>query len=376
MKKNAIFLASLLYVLMGAFYLFINGLDAFRLLDEMLLVAVFCVGPMLLFRNVRFEFNRQSEVSFLIFVVVILSPVILLLIDRVISGFTLDINPVLMRDQMLARHREGVGGTIFSVGGNLLTIPAYMLILDYFLFSNKDRVRGLLSVFFLVFMVWVAGSRAFILVVLGMAWMLSGFPKPRLKHYAFIGAIFIALSGVFILRAIRSEIPMEWYVVNVLDHLQVSYDFSLVWSLGDLLGVFVISFAYVFHSLETVAKTIELYETPGISIGPISHMLGKLTGYYNGHFEFPGLFMTEFGNVLYDFGWSGVVFLFGLKVFAIHWLSRCGLVIGVLVAYFLLLNGVFGVLSPLYNLLFFYPVIFSCFMVFIWRSKWIKLRYL
>ena len=68
MKKNAIFLASLLYVLMGAFYLFINGLDAFRLLDEMLLVAVFCVGPMLLFRNVRFEFNRQSEVSFLIFV--------------------------------------------------------------------------------------------------------------------------------------------------------------------------------------------------------------------------------------------------------------------------------------------------------------------
>lgn len=372
--SNKFFLsvAVLPYLAASVFFIYLYDASNLYLLFTLSLVMLFCIAPVLFSAKFSIEYKKKSKVSTVLLAIAVMLPMAILIYERSNYGFEITINPILMRDQMLERQDIGAAGSMISIVGNFLKIPAYVLIFDYILFKkNKNIIGNLFICSFFIFEFWISASRTLIILFIALFWGLFSFRKINLGNVFFLSTMSLLMVGVFLLRSIRSDIIIDFYVLNTLDHLQIEYSDSFLASFGIVEGLLILTFGYIFHSIQTFHNALFLVETPGISLGPYRHLM-NIFSYQTDSFVYPGLFLSEPGNIYYDTGYIGLFIIFILKVLVIAFASRSKNFFAKYITLFLLINALVGILAPLYNILYFYLVFLALFISFIWRRKWIN----
>lgn len=274
-----------------------------------------------------FKFHPQSTTTKagsreILFWLAIAAPIAILLLDRIYSGFILDINPVAMRDQMHTRQMLGENSTNFSVLGNLLQLPAYYYIFSYFLHERRSIPKTIAATLFFAFVIWLAGSRAFLLVLLLVFWGFRGFPTPRLKQMLMLALVLLAFTAIFTLRAARSEIFLENYLFNITNHLRLPLDETGSRLIQSPLGPIFLSLAYMLHSIVILSEIIFGDANQGFAFAPLIHLFDKIFGMSNSGYQYEGLFTTSAGLVLHDLGWPFLVLAMLLKCIVFRYCSR------------------------------------------------------
>lgn len=258
------------------------------------------------------SFNHSHNLSLIVFLLVISLPPMILLLDRISYGFEISINPVLMRDQMLARQLTSYNDTLAKLG-NALQIPALMAIFHYAFFEKSTKVRSLLVLGYFAFFIWIAGSRAFLLGLVVLFWVFRGAQKPNRRDVLFLILFVFFFILIFLLRSERSDINMTSYIGIIFQHLQIPLSEIGTEIISSFWGIIALSIGYIFHSIYFLAEVMQTPFGPGSAFTPINAIISRFVSYASQPYVFDGYFITAAGIILYDFGWPGYVISIFLK---------------------------------------------------------------
>jgi MFS superfamily sulfate permease-like transporter len=341
-----------------AYYVLITDLS-FAVTLAILLSFAFCVLPMF-FATDEFEIyvKKQSDLcidgtGLKTFAFFLLIPLVILVYERVKYGFEITLNPVVMRDQMLQRHRDGDGGGILAIIGNLLNASAMYFFFKYLLLEKTKTTKTLISGLYILGSAWIAGSRALLLLMLLILWTKNGLKFPSRKNLLILGVMFFALTYVFVLRADRSDIEFTAYMYRIFDHLRISYDYVGATVISSILGPVFLSIGYIVHSVESLGCILLAEVNRGISLSPLNHFYNIFSELDNSEYGYHGLFITSFGLFYHDLGALGASVILAIKCLVMYYASRMkDSFLAMSIVLILTVDSVMGLWTSVINLLF------------------------
>ena len=343
------------------------------------LSLIFCVIPILFKSNSyqRYYESRAGMVSntnSLIYLFFLSLPIIILIWERATYGFEISANPVMMRDQMLQRHRDGGGGGIYAIIGNFCHILAMFFLYKYSIFEKSSTLKTFFSICYVLLAAWIAGSRAMLLLVLILIWTQKNLNFPSLKQIMPLCLILLGSTYIFILRAERSDIDLTVYLFEIFDHLRVPYSDLGESILRSFIGPIVASIIYIIHSLQAVGDILVDTSTKGISFAPLAHFLSLFTDFSNRDYAYQGLFVTSFGMFYHDFGMIGVSIILFIKCSLMYFASRSSSkFFGPLLVTILVADSVMGIWTSIINIVFFIYILLGLILLALMKD--IKLKW-
>jgi|GEM_PF-5338586 hypothetical protein len=352
-----------------AYYVLITDITLAVALAIILSFA-FCAVPMF-FATDEFEIyvKKQSDLSIdgtslKTFAFFLSLPLVILVYERTIYGFEITLNPVAMRDQMLQRHRDGGGGGILAIIGNLLNVSAMYFFLKYLLLEKTKTSKTLISGLYILGSAWIGGSRALLLVILLILWTKNNLKFPSLKSLLTLGVMFFVLTYVFVLRADRSDIEFSAYMYRIFDHLRISYDSVGATVISSIVGPVFLSIGYIIHSVESLGRILLADVNHGISLSPLIHFFNLFSELDNSKYGYHGLFITSFGLFYHDLGAIGVSIILVIKCLVMYYASRMkDSFLAMSIVLILTVDSVMGMWTSVINLLFVSYVILALVFV-------------
>jgi len=346
-----------------------------------LLSYLFCILPILFGTNALELYMGKKLKLFgdgtklLIFALFLFIPTLILVYERLLYGFDITLNPVLMRDQMIARHRDGGGGGLFAIIGNLSHIPAMFFFLKYQLLEKEKLSKSIISTLYVLSIAWIAGSRATLLVILLLLWTKNNLKIPNYKTISTLFVLFIILTYVFVLRAERSNLDVTVYLFRIFDHLGVKYDDFGAQIIRSAFGPLFLSFAYILHSLQTLGDMLSSGYNKGFSLAPLVHFLNIFSDLDNSYYRYHGLFLTSFGLFYHDLGIVGVIFILIFKCLMMYYCSRAkNSFLAMSVVLILTADSVMGIWTSIINIVFVAYIIIALVCIALLRNIKFHLR--
>ena len=355
---RAIIVISIAHVFAFIFYVTMTDISIPVTL-AIILSYLFCALPMVFSTNIfQLYVSKQDKLkkdgaNIFIFAIFLFMPIVILVYERILYGFEITPNPVLMRDQMIMRHREGGGGGILAIVGNLSHVPAMFFLFKYLLLEKATASKSIISTLYIIASAWIAGSRALLILILLLLWVKNNLKAPRLVIIFSLLVVFVLFTYVFVLRAERSGMDITVYLYSMFDHLRFNYNDSGIEIINSALGPLALSFAYILHSIQSLADILISETNEGLSLAPLVHFLSIFTDMDNSGYQYQGLFLTSFGLVYHDFGITGIFVILSVKCFVMYHASRIkNSFVAIAIVFILTADSVMGIWTSIINIVF------------------------
>lgn len=222
-----------------------------------------------------------------------------------LRGYDIQLNPVIMRDQMLSYSRSPVdimlGAFNSLLFGALLTSLLYLRFIRFHFNTNWIIFYCIVFSFY----AWSGGSRLALVFFLALSIATGWRPKLNLKTVCLFLILGIISAWIFILRAERSGISMHEAVVNYAHWLQIAGGRELHYVHNDFYGAFLLVSMYIGHSFNTLILIIDNLHSSshGTLGGVISLFLDRIGFNFDAASPFRGLMHTEIGYFVNEGGW-------------------------------------------------------------------------
>lgn len=377
---KAVILISIFHLFAFIFYVVMTEITISVVL-AIILSYLFCALPMLFSTNaIEVNISQQDKINengtnLFTFAFFLALPIVILIYERVLYGFEITLNPVMMRDQMILRHREGGGGGIFAVLGNLSHIPAMYFFFKYLLLEKAKASKSIVSTLYITATIWMAGSRAFMMIILMMLWAKNNLKLPRFTVLLSLIILFILITYVFVLRADRSNVDVSLYVFRIFDHLRVNYDDLGEQIINSALGPIALSVAYILHSVQSLGDILSSGSNDGLSLAPLVHFLSIFTDLDNSSYGYQGLFLTSFGLFYHDLGILGVICILIVKCLIMFHASRArNSFFAMSIVLILTADSVMGIWTSIINIVFMVYIILALVCIAVTNRINVKLR--